>query len=93
MLERLMFIVFPILGVVTSVGIAMVVVLMAIRSWHQLRSGDDETRDDELLDGIERLEVQLGALSRRLARLEQAALPPADDEPAATPAEPSDGVG
>jgi hypothetical protein len=90
MLERLLFLIFPILGLVTSVGVAMVIVLMGIRTWKQLRSGDDEARDDEILDGIDRLELQLSALADRLTRLEQRSLPlpsaPEDDADDATDA-------
>ena len=77
----------------TSVVVGAAVVTYVIRTWQQIRAGDDGHRDDRVLDGIDRIERQLSALSERLTRLGRAALPAPGDAPGEAEAGPEPGPG
>ena len=58
-------------SVVFGVVIASAAVTYVRRTWQLIRADEDGSTQDRILDGIDRLDTRLEALSRRLARLEE----------------------
>lgn len=73
------FIIAWVLSVAFSVLISVGILTYIRRTWQQIRLDSDESRDDQLLDGIDRIQTQLYMVTERLADIERQ-LAPGDDQ-------------
>lgn len=59
---------------------AATMVTYCLRTWQLIRADEDGSHLERVLDGVDRVQTQLDAMSERLGRLEERALPPPSDD-------------
>ncbi len=65
-------------SVTVGVIAAAAMVTYVRRTWQQMRLDEKGPAHEEILDGIERIEVRLSAMSERIERIERERLPPGE---------------
>lgn len=83
--ENILFVVMFVLSLVMSVTFLAALGTYVVRSWRLMGSERDRLpADEEIMDRLDRIEIQLSALSERLPPPDaprREALPPGDDRP------------